>query len=337
MLESSNSNSPAAKSKLPTGTCQSRREMLRTCSFSAAALFWPSRVFADEGSPNPANSHRGCTLGFSTYGMKTLSTERAIGELVDIGYDTVELAVRSGWDADSARLGAARRRALRTLLVDSQLRLTSLMEHVYPSDDRQQAVAVERLKMAAAVAHDLSPDAPPHIQTVLGGGEFERVKTQLRDRLAKWLKIADSTDTIIAIKPHRGGVVSQPLEAAWLLEQLGKPQRLRMVYDYSHYAYRDLPMADTIRTALPYTTYVAVKDAVKKNDRVVFQLPGQAGTIDFVQLIKQFYGGGYRGDFNCEVSGMVSSKPGYDPVDAAKTCYKNMAESFRQASVARPT
>ena len=37
----------------------------------------------------------------------------------------------------------------------SGLRLTTLMEHVYPTDDRQQAVALEGRKMAAAVAHDL--------------------------------------------------------------------------------------------------------------------------------------------------------------------------------------
>ena len=191
------------------------------------------------------------------------------------------------------------------------------------------------MKLAAEVAHALAPSAPPLIQTVLGGGNFEQIKTRLRDRLAEWVKLADATDTTIAIKPHRGGGVSQPAEAVWLIEQLGKPKRLRMVYDDSHYAFRDLPLAETIRTALPYTAHIAVKDAVREGGKVVFQLPGAAGTIDFPEILRRFYAGGYRGDVNCEVSGMVWSRPNYDPVAAAKTCYANMTAAFRQADVPR--
>jgi inosose dehydratase len=129
--------------------------------------------------------------------------------------------------------------------------------------------------------------------------------------------------------------MSQPADAVWLIEQLGNPPRLRMVYDYSHYAFRDLALTDTIRTALPHTAHVALKDAARQNGKIVFQLAGEAGTIDYGALIRQFHRGGYRGDFNCEVSGMVSSQPGYDPLAAAKTCYANLAEAFRQAGVER--
>ncbi len=325
---------PSAKNCHGTWDCPSRRGILRLSTYALAALVSPAGAFAINGEPL-SEPDGGCTLGFSTYGMKTFGTERALQVLADIGYDAVELAVRSGWDADSAQLDAIRRRSLRMLLEGLPLRLVSLMEHVYPTDDRQQAVAIERLKMAADVAHDLAPAAPPLIQTVLGGGRFDQAKTQLRDRLAEWVKVADSTDTTIAIKPHRGGVVSQPTEAVWLIEQLGKPRRLRMVYDYSHYAFRDLPMAETIRTALPYTAHIAVKDPVQLSERVVFKLPGEAGTVNFPQLIRQFHAGGYRGDINCEVSGMVWNQPGYDPVAAAKTCYANMALAFHQAGVKR--
>jgi sugar phosphate isomerase/epimerase len=336
MLKSRDCHCPIELAGRPHVDRNSRREILRGGVCAATTLVLPAAIWADEPAPTQAGDDRGCTLGFSTYGMKTMPTERAIRTLEAIGFDAVELAVRSGWDADSGRLAADRRRSLRSQLDNSRLRLTSLMEHVYPTDDRQQTVALERLRLAAAVAHDLAPSAPPHIQTVLGGGSFELVKNELRDRLAEWVQLADSTNTTIAIKPHRGGVVSQPAEAAWLLEQLGKPRRLRMVYDYSHYAFRDLPMRETIRTALPYTEYVAVKDAVQQGPRVVFQLPGQAGTIDFAKLIKQFIDGGYRGDINCEVSGMVSRKPGYEPIVAAKTCHTNMAAVFRTAGVIRP-
>ncbi|HAY82851.1 MAG TPA: hypothetical protein DCY79_23835 [Planctomycetaceae bacterium] len=306
-----------------------RRNWLRVVSGAAVGSALPA--FGDEGSKVRETS--GCTLGFSTYGMKTLTTENAIETLANIGYGAVELTVRSGWDADSAQLTAKRRGELRTRLQDTGLVLASLMEHVYPADDKQQRNAVQRLKLAAQLAHDLSPQRPPLIQTVLGGGNFEARKQELRDRLGDWLDVANDARVTIAVKPHRGGVVSQPREAVWLFEQLGKPARLRMVYDYSHYAFRDLPVDQTIRTALPFTAHIAVKDAVQEKGRVVFRLPGAAGTIDFADVIKRFVAGGYRGDLNCEVSGMVWGQPGYDPIAAARTCYANLSKAFAKAGV----
>ncbi len=50
-----------------------------------------------------------------------------------------------------------------------------------------------------------------------------------------------------------------PTQAVWIFEQLGKPAWLRMVYDYSHYAYRGLPLKETIQTALPYMAHVAAR------------------------------------------------------------------------------
>lgn len=283
----------------------------------------------------PPDAGRRCSLGFSTYGMKAVTTERAVSVLSEIGFDAIELAVRSGWDADAAMLGAERRQSLRERIADSPLRLTSLMEHVYPTNEKQQAIALERLKLAAGVAHDLAPEAPPLIQTVLGNGDFQNLKSQIRDRLGQWIRIADESETVIAVKPHRGGVVSKPADAVWLFDQLGNPARLRMVYDYSHYAYRDLSLEQTIDQSLPYVAHVAVKDAFQKDGRVVFDLPGATGSINFADLIKRLFEGGYRGDFNCEVSGMVSNQPGYDPIQAAMTCYRNMSAAFERSQVPR--
>ena len=276
------------------------------------------------------------TLGFGTYGMKELSTEKAIESISDIGFDSVEITVNRGWDADSAVLAKARRATIASLIRDRGLRLTSLMEHVPPSNAKNQRVALERLRLAAGVAHDLAPKAPPLVQTVLGGGDFASIKTALRDRLGEWIDVAESTDTTIAIKPHRGGAMSKPSEAVWLMEQLGNPARLRMVYDYSHYAFRDLSIESTVQTSLASTAHIAVKDAVQAAGRVVFKLPGEAGTVDYSKILRLFFTGGYRGDVNCEVSGQVWSQKNYDPIAAAKRCYKNMSAAFELADVSRP-
>lgn len=278
----------------------------------------------------------GCTLGFSTYGMKSLKTEQAIDHIREIGFDSFEMTVWQGWDADSEKMGIQRRRNLRKRIMDSGLVLTSLMEHVSLLDAKRQKNAIRRLKEASDLAHDLVPESPPLIQTVLGGGRFEENKNEVRDRLEEWVRLTESCRATIAIKPHRGGVVSKPAEATWLFEQLGQPKRLRMVYDYSHYAYRKMTIEKTIETALPYIAHVAVKDAVQgKDNRVVFQLPGEAGTIDFAKIIRLLHAGGYRADINCEVSGMVWSKSEYDPVAAARKCYAVLAKAFRDAGVER--
>ena len=118
----------------------SRRQLLQasTCAWLSTAI--PGHSTAAEKVKRPTS----CTLGFSTYGMKTLTTQRALDVLEETGYDAVELTVRDGWDADSAKLDRKRRNELRKRLADSPLRLTSFMEHVAPTDAKKQAHALER-------------------------------------------------------------------------------------------------------------------------------------------------------------------------------------------------
>lgn len=278
------------------------------------------------------------TLGFSTYGMKTLTTEKAIDVIADTGYDAVEITVWPDWDAAPANMPVKRRQSIRSLLAERSLKLTSLMEHVYPSaDEAGHKQSLERLRGVFQLANDLTAEAgsPPVVQTVLGGGQWEQKKAMFRDRVGDWAELGESFGIVTCIKPHRGGGMSRPSEAVWLIEQLGKPKSVRIVYDYSHYAFRDIPLVESIQTALPFTGHVAVKDAVQENGRVRFDLPGQAGTIDFPRLLTTLQAGGYRGDISCEVSGQVWSQSGYDPLQAAAVCYRNVAAAFEKAGIKR--
>ena len=287
-------------------------------------------------APRPATAPAGVTFGFSTYGMKGVASEEAIGTLAEIGFDSVELAALSGWDADPASLKPDRRAAIRRRMVDSGLRLTALMENLPPSaDDARHQAQVDRIKAAAQLAHDLAPDDPPPVETVLGGTDWAKSKSLFVKRLADWLKAAESADAVIAIKPHRGNALSRPEEAVELFRELGNSPRLRMVYDYSHFAGRDMPMSDTIRVSLPWTVFVSIKDLAIENGREVFKLPGETGLIDYPAMIRQFHAGGYTGDFNCEVSAMISKVAGYDPIKAAKQCYAAIAPAFEAAGVSR--
>ena len=106
------------------------------------------------------------------------------------------------------------------------------------------------------------------------------------DRVGDWSALGKSLGVVTCVKPHRGGGMSRPSEAVWLIDQIGDVQWLKMVYDYSHYAFRDIPLIKSVQESLPHIGHVAVKDAVQttskdgKNSRVEFQLPGEAGTID---------------------------------------------------------
>ncbi len=308
-----------------------RRSFLRE-SVAAGAVF--AAVSASQARDGTAIE--GVTFSFGTYGMKSMSTEDAVRTVAEVGYDGIEIAARPDWDAAPARMSESRREQVRTLLADSGMRVTALMEHLYPAEDQSEHEAgLLRLREVARLGHDFSPTAPPLIQTVLGGGTWDERKNMFRDRLGDWARLAAETRTIIAIKPHRGGGMSQPSEAAWLIEQLDGTPWIRMVYDYSHYAFRDMSVADTVETSLPYTAHIAIKDTLKTEKGFQFVLPGESKTFDYADLFKRFYAGGYRADICCEVSSMVSNQAGYDPIAAAKTCYANIAPQFARAGVPR--
>lgn len=288
----------------------SRRDAITTGLFTLAGCSISQACVAND-TKSTARHQDVLTLGFSSYGMKSLKIEEAIQQIARIGFDAVEITVWPGWDAEPGNLTMQRRQEVRNLLSDTGLQLTSLMEHILPSQNTaEHAKHLIRLKDVFELAVQLSPTAPPLVQTVLGGGQWNSKRELVRDRVGDWLEVAEQYDVVLAIKPHRGGVMSRPEEAVWLIEQLDRSRHLKMVYDYSHYAYRDMSIADTVKTALPHLGHVAVKDAVKEGDRIVFRLPGQAGTVPYPNLLRLLHNGGYRGDVSCEVSGMVWSQPG---------------------------
>ena len=310
-----------------------RREWLgyTALALGAAASAVPREVW---GASSGRRDH--CTLSIGTYSLKDMPLDKAFRLVAETGYDGIEIAVQPGFGGEPAQLPRRRRAELRRLLDESKLKLTAFMEQLYPAqDDRQHAADLDRLRRVMELGHDLAPDSPPLVQTVLGGGTWEGKKTLFRDRLGDWLAVAQEAKVVLAIKPHRGGALSRPEEAIWLIGQLKEPPWLRMVYDYSHYAFRDMPVEATVRMALPYTAHVALKDAVQQGQRVVFALPGESGTFDYPKLLRLLYDGGYRGDFCCEVSALVSGKRGYEPVAAVTTCYRNMAHAFEQARIPR--
>jgi sugar phosphate isomerase/epimerase len=322
-----------SRASIPGPPGPTRRQVLRLAVAASAA----GVLAADRRAGGAtAEGRAGCTLSIGTYSLKGMALDDAIALVAGIGYDGIEIAAQPGFDGEPSRLPATRREEIRRRLDGAGLTLSALMENLPPSpDDRQHRADVDRLGRVLDLARALATARPPLVQTVLGGGTWDEKKGLFRDRLADWLEAARRREVVLAIKPHRGGALSRPDEAIWLIRQLGDSPWLRLVYDYSHYAFRDLPLVDTAREALPYTAHLVVKDAVRQGDRVTFALPGEAGTVDYPTLLRTFYAGGYRGDVCCEVSAMITSRPGYDPASAARACYASMSRAFERAEVPR--
>ncbi|MCG8650124.1 MAG: sugar phosphate isomerase/epimerase [Pirellulales bacterium] len=303
-----------------------RRKTLAAMSASACWAMGPGQAEGDDAGPADKAVTRGTlTLGFGTYGLPKHSLENSIDLIAEAGYDSLEICVLPDRDAAAEKMSRTRRREIRDRLSDKGLQLTSLMANLRPwSSLQRHRQDVQRLKRDCELAHQLSPNAAPAVQTVLGEKHWADVKGLSVERMTDWLKVAESSQTVVAIKPHRGHAMSRPSEAAWLLAQLGHPPHLKMWFDYSHYLFRDMPMAKMVKQSLPIMAGVAVKDAVQQDGRVMFALPGQSGTIDYAQLFGLLYQGGYRGDICVEVSSQVWRRPDYDPEHALNFSYQHL-------------
>ncbi len=282
-----------------------------------------------------------CGLAIGTYGLQSMPLPDAIRLVGKTGFDAIEITVFSGMTGDpsGALISDESREAVRAALDETGLRLCALMADLRPeADDAKHYAQLPKLNQYVHLARELAPENPPLIQTVLGGKVWDESKNLFRDRIANWNQVLADQKGYLSIKPHRGSAMSTPENAVWLLNQLGNPRRVKMVYDYSHYALREpeLTISETVEAALPITNYVAVKDAETVDGKVRFALPGETDTWDQREVLKELYGGGYRGDFCCEVSSQIwRNNSDYDPIAATKTCYRNMVASFEKAGIKR--
>ena len=319
--------------------CQNKNTLTRRkCLWLATAVLGRRLPASFANTTLPASQPaKGMTLGFSTYGSGQMPWKQALDHIAKAGYDSVELAILPDRDTAPENLSSSQRRDLRGTLARHNLALTSLLaDFKETADEKTHRDNFERLKHAMDLAHALSPNKPPLIQTVLGGGTWSNVKSKLRDRLGQWVTLAASTRTLIAIKQHRGHAMSRPDDAIWLCKQLNRSPWLRMVFDYSHFDGRNMPLEQTVRDSLPWTAHVAVKDVeFEKNGRCRFVLPGESGRIDYAKMLKLFQAGGYKGDVCVEISRMIWGQENYNAAAAMKKCYSTMNAAFSRAHVSR--
>src|SRR5262245_38076175 len=81
------------------------KKIARRNFFSQAAVFATWTHLA-RGMSRASEAPRTIGLGFSLYGMRSLTIDSALRAVDEIGYDCIELPVMAEWPADSARFTA---------------------------------------------------------------------------------------------------------------------------------------------------------------------------------------------------------------------------------------
>jgi sugar phosphate isomerase/epimerase len=272
------------------------------------------------------------SLGFSLYGMKSLSLTAALRSCAEIGYRHVELALMPGYPSEPAVFSTEERKQTAATLEQLSLELPGLMLLLnLAADDTAHAAGLELIKAASQLGRDLVPGRPPLLETVLGSKPalWEQQKSRLTDRLHEWATTAEACGTTIAIKAHVTSAVNSPERLLWLLEQVKSPA-IQVAYDYSHFELQGISLAESLSLLLPRTQFIHVKDCRGDANKFQFLLPGE-GRTDYVEYFSLLRKQGYSGPVCVEVSGQISGKADYAPLAAARKCYDTLSAAMTRA------
>jgi sugar phosphate isomerase/epimerase len=270
------------------------------------------------GLPLLAAKEASIKLSVGTYGMQTLEVDRALAEIRTIGYQGAELCLMAGWPSEPAKLDSAARRRIR----EQQLPIPSLIENFsLLVSDADHARTLDRIRIAAALGHDVSPRQLPLLQTVLGGkpNEWDQVKSKMASRLADWGRVAHDNGLKLAVKSHIGSASDTPEKLIWLLDQVKNPA-LTGIYDYSHFQLLGLDLEKSLQTLLPHASFLTVKDGRMADGKPQFLLPGE-GAIDYKKYFRILKANRFKGWMLVEISRQLQTMPGYDPIAAARKSY----------------
>ena len=269
-------------------------------------------------------------LSIGTYGMQTLPVDQAIQEIRKIGYDGAELCLMQGWPSEPSKLDSAARKRIRA----THFPIPSMIENfnLLVSDEVHRAT-LNRIRAAAALAHDLAPKAPPVLQSVLGGKpqEWEQVKARMAERLTDWARVASENHIIMTVKSHISSASDTPGKLIWLLDQVSSPA-LNGIYDYGHFELLGIDMEKSLDLLLPRSQFITVKDGALVNGSPRFMLPGE-GTIDYRRYCAKVKAMKWCGWMLVEVSRQLQTVGGYDPLAAAIKSYSHLAPILRNAGL----
>ena len=182
------------------------------------------------------------------------------------------------------------------------------------------------------MAHDVAPDAPPPVETILGGkpAQWPEIRQPMAEGLREWAA-AEAVNIELLVKAHVSMAADTPEKILWLLAQAPSP-KLNVAFDYSHFEPQGLSLEETWGALRHRTRFIHVKDTRSYGAKVQMLLPGD-GVVDYVKFFRLLQSTGYRGAVVVEVSSMLLHLPGYDPVATAEKCHRTLARAMAEAGL----
>jgi inosose dehydratase len=274
-------------------------------------------------------------LAYGTYGMPGIRPEDALPPLAAIGYRGVELAVGERFCTVPEEMSSADRSALRELYqslglgVPAVLMLLPVM-HDDPDVHRRN---LDAFRQGAELAVEVTAERTPVVTSTMGGGSgpWEQFRDELLRRLRQYARICEQVGCTFAIEPHVGGAFDRPERAVWAMETLQHPC-VKLNFDISHFAVAGYTLEQTVPVLVPYAVHTHVKDGRMVDGKVQFLLPGE-GDFDYAAYFRAMHAAGWDDHVTVEVSGMVSSRQGYDPYEAAAFCFDALSQALNDAGV----
>jgi len=278
-------------------------------------------------------------IAYGTYAMPTVPLEEAFPALARMGYDGVEIFIGpTHLGAMPDQMDAVRCKQLHDLLQAHSLGIPALMiaGNLYTPNAADHQANLERMRVCAQLARDLGANEPPVLATGFGGRKenWGEIKAHMVELLNDYAQVAEQEDFILAGEAHCGAAVDRSERIVWLLETVNHP-RIRLHFDIVHLFLAGEPIADAVKTLVPYTAHTHIMDAIRHTDGSFdLFLLGQ-GELDTTTYLRAMAEAGWDGFITLEVSMMIWSREDYEPMPAAQFSYDAISTAFRQAGVRR--
>jgi sugar phosphate isomerase/epimerase len=278
-------------------------------------------------------------IALGTYALPTMTLETAIPMLAEIGYDGVEIKIApSHAGSMPEEANAARRKKLKAMFKEYGLSVVALhlTGHLLAENDEQHQQTKAFVLQCAELARDLGAKEPPVVAIGIGGksSEWPARRDQVIRILQDYAPLAEREQFVLAGEAHAGAAVDRSGRALAGFNAVNSPWG-RMHFDIIHMFLAGEKEADSVKALLPITGHTHITDAIRYPDgKFAFALLGK-GQLDSVAYVKAMYEQGWNDFITIEVSKALWAQEGYDPVQAAKSCYKALDEAFKQAGVPR--
>lgn len=273
-------------------------------------------------------------IAYGTYATNKMALEDSLIMMANIGYEGVEIAIGPKHILPE-NFDSSQRQNLRKILKDLKLDVPGflMLGGALYSDTKSHNDRLRLTEQVIEMAKDIDINRTAIISTGSGGSSsnWELQKYDLVSALEDYGKVAEKYDAIIAVEPHFHALVDRSHRAIWLMETLDNPS-IRLHFDIVHNFLMKEPIRPTVNALLPYTVHTHVTDAKIYDDSFELVLLGQ-GELDCVEYVKAMKDAGWNDYITVEVSAMVWSKEGYDPVNSAMLSYNTINNAFKLAGV----